>query len=90
MTLDDLDEISVLGQGTYGRVTLVRDKTGGPTMALKQIQKGKLEPIYLLWITQQNTRLFYFCYFCLSTLPVNINEHTIASGLIFQYIIVTP
>ena len=41
MTLDDLDEISVLGQGTYGRVTLVRDKTGGPTMALKQIQKGK-------------------------------------------------
>ena len=42
MTLDDLNEISVLGQGTYGRVTLVRDKTGGPTMALKQIQKAHI------------------------------------------------
>jgi CRP-like cAMP-binding protein len=42
MTLDDLHEISVLGQGTYGRVTLVRDKTGGPTMALKQIQKAHI------------------------------------------------
>ena len=42
MTLDDLNEIAVLGQGTYGRVTLVRDKSGGPTMALKQIQKAHI------------------------------------------------
>ena len=28
--------------GTYGRVTLVRDKAGGPTMALKQIQKAHI------------------------------------------------
>jgi cGMP-dependent protein kinase len=42
MTLNDLTELSVLGQGTYGRVTLVRDSTGGPTMALKQIQKAHI------------------------------------------------
>ena len=42
MTMDDLAELSVLGQGTYGRVTLVRDKAGGPTMALKQIQKAHI------------------------------------------------
>jgi serine/threonine protein kinase/CRP-like cAMP-binding protein len=42
MTLNDLNELAVLGQGTYGRVTLVRDKQGGPSMALKQIQKAHI------------------------------------------------
>ena len=34
--------ILIFKTGTYGRVTLVRDKAGGPTMALKQIQKAHI------------------------------------------------
>jgi CRP-like cAMP-binding protein len=36
---EDLNAISVLGEGSYGKVTLVRHKTTGRTFALKQITK---------------------------------------------------
>ena len=36
---DELNAISVLGEGSYGKVTLVRHKTTGRTFAVKQITK---------------------------------------------------
>jgi cGMP-dependent protein kinase len=39
----DLNGIRMLGQGSYGKVTLVRHKTTGKTYALKQITREKVE-----------------------------------------------
>ena len=40
---NDLSGIRMLGQGSYGKVTLVRHKSTGKTYALKQITREKVE-----------------------------------------------
>jgi len=41
-TLDELEEVTKLGSGTFGRVRLVKHKPTGTNFALKSMAKGKL------------------------------------------------
>ena len=41
--LQDLEQVKVLGTGSYGVVTLVRNKVTGQFYALKRIKKSKIK-----------------------------------------------
>ena len=42
LTKNDFETISVIGKGSYGKVTLVKKKDNGKLYALKQLKKAEI------------------------------------------------